>query len=378
MGVEILASVDDVRAADWNSLGLSGNPFLRHEFLGGMERHGCVGRATGWIPQHLVARDGDRLLGAVPLYLKHNSYGELVFDWSWADAYERLGLRYYPKLVAAIPYSPITGPRLLVSPSAERTAVAQLLMSGAREHALRLGVSSLHWLFPTEQDAQALEAARYLRRTGYQFHWTNKGYRDFSDLLSEFSAAKRKKIRRERRYVEEAGIETEILHGGEVTDVQWQVMHQFYRDTFDRRGGWPTLTLEFFQSLSQTMPDNVVLVLAKRAGRYVAGAFNLRSEEVLYGRHWGCAADFHSLHFEVCYYRGLDYCIEQGLRRFEAGAQGEHKLSRGFLPVRTYSNHWLAHDGMRRAVADFLARERPAVDRYLEELSEHVPFKQTA
>jgi predicted N-acyltransferase len=377
MRLEILDSLDEISTAEWNALDLGGNPFLRHEFLAGLERYGCVGRQTGWISQHAVARDGSRLLGAVPLYVKHNSYGELVFDWSWADAYERMGLRYYPKLVAAVPYTPVTGPRLLVSPEADRQTVAEALIRKAREHASRLGASSLHWLFPDERDTRSLEAARFMRRIGYQFHWENRGYRDFHDLLSEFSAAKRKKIRRERRYVEEAGIETQVLHGDQVTDAQWHLMHQFYRSTFDRRGGWPTLTLEFFQFLGRSMPRNVVLVLAKHLGRYVAGAFNLRGEDALYGRHWGCIADFHSLHFEVCYYRGLDYCIEQGLGRFEAGAQGEHKLGRGFLPVLTYSGHWLAHEGMRRAVADFLAREERAVTRYLDELSEHTPFKQS-
>ena len=375
MQVQILGSLQEVQATEWNALALDGNPFLRHEFLSGLERHRCLGEATGWVPQHVVVRDDGRLVGAAPLYLKYNSYGEFVFDWSWADAYKRLGLRYYPKLVAAVPYTPVTGPRLLSSPSSPRGPVIEALIQGAHEHALSRGLSSLHWIFADEQDTRSLEAAHFMRRTGYQFHWKNNGYRDFSDFLSEFSAAKRKKVKRERRYVEEAGVETEIVHGDQASEEQWMALHQFYCDTFHRRGGWPTLTLEFFQSLGQSMARNVVLVLAKHAGRYVAGAFNLRGDDALYGRHWGCVADFHSLHFEVCYYRAIEYCIEQGLTRFEAGAQGEHKLGRGFLPTFTYSTHWLADDTMRRAVADFLAREHSAVVRYVEELSAHSPFK---
>jgi uncharacterized protein len=243
------------------------------------------------------------------------------------------------------------------------------------EQARSLGLSSLHWLFTTDEDTRMLESHGLMRRTGQQFHWENGGYRDFADFLDRFSADKRKKIKRERRYVAEAGVEIELLHGRDVTESQWATFHRFYTSTFDKRGGMATLTLEFFQALGETMPDNVVLVLARHGGRYVAGAFNLRGADALYGRHWGCNAEFHSLHFEVCYYRTVEYCIEEGLRRFEAGAQGEHKLARGFLPQLTYSAHWLAHSGMRRAVADFLTRERAAIDDYMQELAQHSPFK---
>ena len=375
MQTRILERLDEIPAFEWNRLVGDQNPFLRHEFLNGLERHGCVGESSGWIPQHVVVRDEGRLVGAAPMYLKYNSYGEFVFDWSWADAYRRLRLAYYPKLVVAVPYTPVTGQRLLIANEASPQRVTAAIVEATRRHARRVKASSLHWLFTTEAQTADLEQAGFMPRTGYQFHWTNRGYRDFDDLLSEFNASRRKKIKRERRYVDEAGIDIEVLGGHQVTESQWAVMHSFYRNTFDRRGGWPTLTQGFFQSLGETMPSNVVLVLARHRTRYVAGAFNLRGSEVLYGRHWGCSEEFHSLHFELCYYRTLDYCIGHRLKRFEAGAQGEHKLARGFLPVRTYSAHELQHEGMQQVVGDFLMRERHAVDQYIAELEGHSPFK---
>lgn len=376
MQLKLIQRLDDLSPLEWNNLeGGIRNPFLRHEFLSGLERHDCVGDHWGWLPHHLALFDGTRLIGAVPMYLKYNSYGELVFDWGWAEAYQRAGLNYYPKLVAAVPYSPVAGPRLLVHHEADRKQVGDTLIVQARELAKELQVSSLHWLFPNERDIQQLEQHGLMRRSGTQFHWHNRGYSDFDDFLAGFTAQKRKKIKRERRRIAEQDIEIEVLDGYQVNDEQWRVFHHFYRSTFDKRGGYPTLSEPFFRHLGESLPESVVLVLAKHNGRYVAGALSLRSDDTLYGRHWGCEEEFHSLHFELCYYQGLDYCIAHGLKRFEPGAQGEHKVGRGFEPVPTWSAHWLAHPGFADAVNDFLERERQAVDDYMQELSQHLPFK---
>lgn len=376
MKLTILKSLDLIPAADWNALVGDSNPFLRHEFLAALERHHCVGAEAGWMPQHVALYDGNQLCGAVPMYLKNNSYGEFVFDWAWTAAYRRAGLAYYPKLVVAVPYTPATGPRLLLMETAEQNdAFANALIEGALEHARRLNVSSLHWLFTTEEATQRLEQYGLLRRAGCQFHWRNNGYRDFGDFLSGFSAHKRKKLKRERRRVQDAGVEIEVLHGDEISDHQWQIFHQFYSSTFRKMGGIASLTLGFFKEIGRTLPREVVLVMAKHQDRYIAGAFNLRSKHTLYGRHWGCTEEFHSLHFEVCYYRAIEYCIERGLERFEAGAQGEHKISRGFLPTPTWSAHWLSHPDFSRAVEAFLIQERTSMAYYINELDEHSPFK---
>lgn len=367
----------DISASEWNALAGPGNPFLQHEFLAALERHNCVGARYGWIPRHLTAHDAaGRLVGAVPLYLKDNSYGEFVFDWAWADAYHRLGLSYYPKLVAAVPYTPATGARLLVRPTHDRNEIADALTTAALEHARRENVSSLHWLFAHEEDTQRLERHGLLRRTGCQFHWNNNGYQDFSDFLETFCAEKRKKLKRERRRVAEAGIEIEVLHGHEMSGAQWSVMSDLYRSTFLKKGGIPTLSRAFFEDIGRSMEDRVVVVLARHAGRYVAGALNLRGTDTLYGRHWGCTEEFHSLHFEVCYYQGIEYCIRHSLCRFEPGAQGEHKVVRGFLPTPTYSAHWIGHPSFRRVIEDFLLREERMIHDYMEELRGHLPFKE--
>ena len=378
MRISVVESLEEIAAQDWNHLAGDRHPFLRHEFLIALERHEGVGPRFGWYPRYLTATDGARLVGAVPMYLKNNSYGEFVFDWAWADAYQRAGLSYYPKLVVAAPYTPATGPRLLLDPARSAEPIAQALMQGAQDYAQELGVSSLHWLFPDPTDMARLQQQGLLLRSGCQFHWENRGYRDFDDFLSTFAAEKRKKIKRERRRVQEQGVTIEVLHGDELSAEQWAVYHAFYTDTFDRKGGMPTLSRGFFEELGRTMPRNVVLVLASHGGRYVAAAFNLRGADTLYGRHWGASEEFHSLHFEACYYQGLDYCIREGLRRFEPGAQGEHKISRGFLPTPTWSAHWIAHPQFRRAIADFLERERHGMDYYMKGLHEHSPYKAPA
>lgn len=371
----IRGDLDELTAAEWNALAGDVNPFLRHEFLAALERHDCVGRQAGWIPRHLTVYENGRLLGAAPMYLKTNSYGEFVFDWAWAEAYQRSGLRYYPKLVVAIPFTPVTGPRLLLAAGERAAQVADLLITGALDYAREAKVSSLHWLFTTEQDTQCLEQHGLMRRVGCQFHWQNQDYRSFDDFLAGFSAEKRKKVKRERRRVRESGIEIEVLRGAEISTEQWEVFHRFYTSTFWKRGGIASLSLAFFQELGRTMSDEVLLILARHAGQYVAGTFNLCGKTTLYGRHWGCVEEFHSLHFEVCYYTAIEFCINQGLQGFEAGAQGEHKLSRGFLPAPTWSAHWLSHPAFSHAVENFLAQEKTHVDDYISELDGHSPFK---
>ena len=379
MHVSVIDRLDQIPASEWNALAGDANPFLRHEFLHALEASGCVSARTGWQPQHLVIHsDGagrGRLLGAAPLYLKDHSYGEYVFDWAWANAYARAGLSYYPKLVVGVPFTPATGPRLLSVTGAESTAIKKRLIQGAMELMEQRAASSLHWLFLTEDDARQLAADNHLLRTGYQFHWSNAGYRDFEDFLSTFTAQKRKKIKRERRYVQEAGIAMEALTGGAVTAAHWDVFYEFYHATIRQHGAIPYLSREFFHRLGETMREHVVLMFARRGAEYVAGALNLRGADTLYGRYWGSRGEFHSLHFETCYYSAIEYCIERGLKRFEAGAQGEHKLARGFAPVVTRSAHRLAHPQLSRAVADYLARERIDVASTMDELNEHVPFK---
>lgn len=377
MRIQRLDSLTAIPAAEWNALVPDRNPFLSHEFLSALERHQCVGERTGWLPWHAVCHDdGGRLLGAAPLYLKLNSYGEFVFDWGWAEAYRRQGLSYYPKLVGAIPYTPATSPRLLLAPEQPSPGeTARVLIDQILEDSRRHQLSSVHWLFPVQADLEPLLERGLMPRLGCQFHWHNRGYRDFQDFLDTLTAKRRKNINRERRLVRDAGLELRVLRGQEITGAQWATVHEFYRSTFHRLGGSPTLTLPFFQEIAATLDDRIVLVLAYARSREVAGAISFRSATTLYGRHWGCRADYDSLHFEACYYQGLEYCIQNGLQRFEPGAQGEHKIYRGFLPVLTHSAHWIADPGFRRAIADFLGRETPAVREHARQLLQHTPYR---
>lgn len=376
MHLHIIESIDQIDSQEWNTLAGEDHPFLRHEFLAALEHTGCVGGRSGWTPHYLIAEDSaGRLAGAVPLYVKTHSYGEYVFDWAWAGAYARAGLDYYPKLVAAVPFTPATGPRLLIAAGQDAASIAVQLIEGVQQQVRELAASSIHWLFATERDGGWLQRHGYLRRVGCQFHWRNRGYRDFDGFLAGLSSEKRKKIKRERRYVREAGIEMEIITGAALQETHWQAFYRFYRSTIEKHGAQAYLTRAFFHELGARMPQQVVLILARHGREYVAGALNLRGRDGLYGRYWGTLEAFHSLHFETCYYRALEYCIEQGLSRFEAGAQGEHKLSRGFLPTPVYSYHWLSRPEYFNAVADFIARERAGVEGYMDELREHAPFK---
>jgi predicted N-acyltransferase len=367
-------TLSGIPAEQWNALNPANNPFLRHEFLIALERNDAVGKTYGWFPQYLLAyNEDDTLIGATPMYAKDNSYGELVFDWAWADAYQRNGLAYYPKLVVAVPYTPITGDRLLTKnndPDIRRT-----MLDKALSHCHDGSFSSLHVLFPDETQVQELESHGMTRRMDVQYHWFNRNYRDFDDFLSMLTSSKRKKIRRERRLVEEAGIELNIRHGNELTEQEWQDVYRFYRSTFDRKYGYATLNLSFFTELGQTMGEQVVIVFARHQGRNIAAAINFRCDNALYGRHWGCDEYIDGLHFEACYYQGIEYAIENGLERFEPGAQGEHKIPRGFEPVLTHSAHWIQHPEFRRIIEKHLVHERQATKNYQDECKSHLPYK---
>jgi len=373
--IKILERISELAANDWNTLGVAAYPFLRHEFLDALENTDCLGERWGWLPRHIaIFNEGGKLLAAAPLYLKFNSYGEFVFDWSWADAYQRHGMPYYPKLVSASPYTPASGPKLLMSDQAPAEC-RQILVNTALELARQSNCSSLHWLFPSKDQLQHFDGQGFLRRTGCQFHWTNQGYQDFEDFLSHFSSSKRKQVKRERRRVEEAGIQFRLLDGHSASDDDWHDFHRLYTSTFDKKGGHATLSLAFFLQIARSMPEQVLLVQARHKGQTAAAAFNLVGEETLYGRHWGCREEFHSLHFETCYYQGLQYCIDNRLQRFEPGAQGEHKIRRGFLPTATWSFHWLADERFREAVKHFVENEHEGMLDYMQELETHSPYK---
>lgn len=354
----------------WNKLA-GDHPFLQHEFLHNLERSGCVTKETGWEPYHLTLWRDNSLVAAMPLYLKHHSYGEYIFDWAWADAYHRNGLNYYPKLLSAIPFTPVTGPRLLTQEESLRKRLAQTALDLARE----LNVSSVHVLYPTESQAAELGSGNYLQRDSTQFHWHNHGYRDFDDFLNAMSHDKRKKIKQERRKLYEQGITFELVEGVEISETDWRFFNHCYRTTYRQHHSSPYLNLDFFLRLGRDQPNQVVMFKAIAQGNPIAAALNLKCSGRLFGRYWGARVYVPGLHFETCYYQGIAYCIEQGIDVFEGGVQGEHKVARGLMPVKTYSSHWLAHPQFSTAIADYLARESGGVERYMNELAEMTPFK---
>ena len=375
---EIVAGLESVDADEWNRIAGERSPFVRYEFLSALETQGCVRSETGWVPRHLLLYGDDRLLGAVPAYAKSHSHGEFVFDWAWAEAYTRAGLHYYPKLVVSIPFTPATGPRLLYERGDDHRRVPDLLVEAALRFARRAGVSTLHWLFVGADDSARLSRQGHLIRIGCQFHWRNPGYRDFQDYLDGFTSKRRKAIRRERREAAAAPVEIELRHGTEMRDEHWAAYHALYAATYDRKFGYPALTRGFFRAVGESMGERVLVILARRGSRYVAGAHLFRDASVLYGRNWGCSEFHASLHFEICYYRAIEYCIARGLSDFDAGAQGEHKILRGFMPVPTRSAHWIRHPGFREAIERFLVREEQGVRAYIEEMQGHSPFKDPA
>ncbi len=347
------------------------NPFLRYAFLHAMHESGCASADSGWQPQYVTLWHGEVLAAAMPLYVKWHSYGEYVFDWAWADAYQRHGLEYYPKLLSAIPFTPVTGARLL----ARDTDACAALIAALQEVRANPAVSSMHVLYPPGEQAEALQEAGFMLRSGVQFHWNNPGYASFDDFTDSLERKKRKNIRAERRKVEEAGVTFRHVAGADITPAEWAFFKDCYDHTYAMHGSTPYLNLDFFTRIGAAMPENILLIVAVRAGKPVASSLVFHTATTLFGRYWGALEDIACLHFETAYYQPLEFCIRQGLRSFEGGAQGEHKMARGFLPQKTWSAHWLAHPGFADAIVHFLQREEGGINAYMDELNERNPFK---
>ncbi len=375
--LKVHGAIGGIPAADWDGCAGPDNPFLSHAFLSALEDSGAAAPDSGWLPRHMVVEDaGGRVVGCAPAYLKVHSCGEYVFDWAWADAYGRAGVPYYPKLLCAVPFTPVTGRRLLTRPGAPADT-ADLLAAGLVRLAGTRDLSSVHVNFLTEAEQDRLRALGYQARIDVQYHWDNPGYGAFEDFLGALSSRKRKAIRRERREVAETGIGVRALSGGEITDDHWDAFHRFYLATSDKKWGPAYLPRRFFSLLGERLGDRVVLVMAFRDGAPVAGALNLRGGGTLFGRNWGCLDEVRFLHFEVCYYAAIDYAIAHGLARVEAGAQGQHKIQRGYLPNLTRSAHWVADERFRDAIGRYLAQERAAVRRQMAELTAQSPYRRT-
>jgi predicted N-acyltransferase len=376
----LATSAAEIGAAAWNACANpegtnDPHPFSRFEFFHAAEASGSATPRTGWQPAHLIVGCEKRIDGILPMYLKSHSQGEYVFDHSWADALERAGGDYYPKLQASVPFTPVTGRRFLIGTRSDHARTRTTLLAGGAAAVKELGASSLHITFLTRDEWDAAGAAGFLQRTDQQFHWQNRGYETFDQFLSELSSSKRKNLRKERQSVREAGIEFDWLTGSDLEESHWDSFFDFYMDTGGRKWGRPYLTREFFSRIGTTMPDQVVLIMARRGKRYIAGALNFAGGGTLFGRNWGSTEYLPFLHFETCYYQAIDYAIARRLKTVEAGAQGAHKLLRGYMPTATYSAHYIAHPGLRRAVGDYLSRERVAVAEHIEELAEHTPFR---
>ena len=373
MKLHVASSLAEADPEAWNHLA-GDDPFLQHAFLNALHETGCASPETGWSPQYLLLRNGDALAGAMPLYLKSHSWGEYVFDWAWADAYHRHGIEYYPKLLCAIPFTPVVGARLLVRQPEYRDQ----LIAGALELARRTKTGSLHVLFPAAVDLECLAGHGFLLRRGCQFHWQNNNYADFDAFLAQLNHDKRKKIRQERRKVSEAGITFRRIEGNSIRNADWEFFTRCYHQTYREHRSTPYLNLEFFRRIGAAMPGNIVLICAERENSPIAASLLIRNGTRLYGRHWGAIEHHPSLHFETCYYQSIEYAIARGLQVFEGGAQGEHKMARGLLPVATQSAHWLAHPEFSSAVDHFLQREGHGMVQYIDELRERSPFKMLA
>ena len=370
--IKVIENLAEIPAAQWDALA-ENNPFLKHAYLNALQQTGCATPQTGWQTQFITIWDKDQLVGGMPMYFKTHSYGEFVFDWAWADAYQRHGLRYYPKLVCSVPFTPATGSRLL----AKTPEIRAQLVRAALELAKETGVSSLHLLFPYESQAHEMEAQGLMLRRGVQLHWRNADYADLDAYLASMRRDKRKKINQERRKVSEAGITFEHLRGENITQAQWHFFVRCYEHTHVQYNSPQPLNLEFFLLIARTMPEHILMIIGSRDGNPVSAAINFYNHDTLFGRSWG-ALEYHSgLHFETCYYQAIDFCIKNKIALFEGGAQGEHKLARGFLPSTTWSAHWLAHPQFARAIEEFLQRESGGVDQYMNELNDSSPFKQT-
>lgn len=370
-----IASVDSKR---WDNLAGDSNPFIQHDFLNALEQHDCL-QKWGWFPQHCLLYDNETLIGACPAYIKNNSYGEFVFDWAWADAYQQNALDYYPKLVTSIPFTPVQGPRLLASTNyidangklVDAASIKKGLINALIAFAENNALSSSHFLFCEDDDIEILAETGLMLRFDYQFHWANNNYRSFDDFLLQLTSKRRKNIRRERKSISDENIDIQVMNGQELDDEQWELLYSYYRVTFLKKSGTATLTLDFFKAVA----DKLLAVFASHENRIVAAAICFKGKNRLYGRHWGCRENYNNLHFEVCYYTGIDYCINRQLQVFEPGAQGEHKIWRGFLPVKTQSAHWIVHAGFRSAIQDFLQREAVAMEHHGKLLLESSPYK---
>ena len=370
----IVSSLAEIGEPAWKELLAlqgDGNPFLSYAFLHALHESGSASADTGWQPQYLVLWQGDTLAAALPLYVKSHSYGEYVFDWAWADAYQRNGLDYYPKLLSAIPFTPVTGGRLLARDDAARAALVRLLC--AQQQAA--GMSSTHVLYPPQAQAAQLHEAGFMLRSGVQFHWLNAGYSDFEQFLATLEHKKRKNIRAERRKVREAGVTMRQLRGVDATEADWTLFHRCYSNTYAEHRSSPYLNLDFFLRIGAAMPENILLIVAERDGHAIASSLVIHDADTLYGRYWGALEHLPCLHFETAYYQPLEFCIAQKIATFEGGAQGEHKMARGFLPQKTWSAHWLAHPAFADAIERFLARENGGIESYMDELNERNPFR---
>ncbi|OAI11066.1 hypothetical protein A1359_15325 [Methylomonas lenta] len=376
MDVKIITRLAEIDQNQWNALTGVDYPFLRHEFLSALEHSGSVSEQTGWQPQHILILDDNQLLAIMPMYLKSHSRGEYVFDQTWAQAYQSHGLAYYPKYVTSIPYTPCQGVRLAIQPDVEPLQIIDLLLKFIQQNADHQSASSWHCLFPDTLLQDTLQSKGLIIREDVQFQWFNRGYRTLDDFLQTLTASKRKMIKRERRKVSEQGIHLQRLEGKAINDTHWQTFYRFYALTYLKRNGQPYLNLAFFRRLAETMPEALQLILAIKQQTPVAASLFFVGADTLYGRYWGCAENYDALHFETCYYQGIEYCIEQGLRRFDSGAQGEHKIARGFEPVSVYSAHWIKDARFSQAIADFVNRERIHVNRYKSGASDYLPFKQ--
>ena len=370
----IVNDLQTISSEKWQTLDIAGNPFLSYPYLSGLERFNCL-KKQNWQPSHIVIENNNDLVGFLPLYIKNDSYGEFVFDWVWAEAYQQAGRNYYPKLVSAIPFTPVTGSRLLINNKYDSAVIKKTLLDAALSLMNENNYSSLHFLFPEEGNMELFIDNAGLKRITCQYHWLNNDYRDFQDFTASLTSKKRNRILKERRDIKKSGIEIERLSGDEVTFKQWRIFYQFYCRTFYSKWGEPRLTLDFFQSLGKELPEQTLLILAKQNNDYIAGAFAMSDRDTLYGRHWGCNQYVPFLHFELCYYQTIEHTIKKKMKRLDAGVQGEHKLARGFHPVAMYSAHWIREEDFRNAIANYLDGETIAMQNYISEQETHLPYK---
>jgi len=377
MKIHFIESIKNIDETIWNNLVDSDYPFMQHSFLLSLEESKCVGEGTGWYTFHLVVKEEEDVIALMPMYIKTDSHGEFIFDWSWADAFYRNGLDYYPKLVSAIPFTPASGPRLCVLDESKRTLITSLIKEGLEEISIKLGISSAHILLPEKKELTSYVDSGFSTRTSYSFHWFNNNYSDFDDFLKELTSRQRKNLRKERSKIFDQNIHMERIPGEDITEELWDSFFKFYQITYLKRGMQAYLNLDFFHKISERLPKSLLLVIAKEAKTkgHLAGALNFCDSKNLYGRYWGCLEEYDSLHFESCYYQGIEHCIEMKLNKFDPGVQGEHKIKRGFLPVETFSSHWIKDDRFKKAIDDFLIREREHVLEYNERCKSLLPFK---